>query len=204
MKRVSLLGSAAIFALVFSACGGGGEHQHGEEMMAAVPAPDAEGAAGFDEFPIGEDRDVGPLHVGGVYFQPVEMHPAPGAQPSKEEADCHIEADIHANEAGKDLGYGVGDFVPYLRVVAFLQKHGSEKVQKVMFAPMNAGDGPHYGANVKFEEGLGTYKVRFEIAAPSHDEYSLHIDEQTGVSGRFWSEPLVAEWDDFEWKGPQW
>lgn len=63
MKRVSLLGSAAIFALVFSACGGGGEHQHGEEMMAAVPAPDAEGAAGFDEFPIGEDRDVGPLHV---------------------------------------------------------------------------------------------------------------------------------------------
>ena len=101
------------------------------------------------------------------------------------------------------LGYGVGDFVPYLHVKAYIQKQGSSKVQEVAFMPMNADDGPHYGANMKFEEGLGKYNVKFEIKAPGND-YLLHVDKETGVTGRFWTEPLVVEWKDFEWKGPQW
>ena len=94
-------------------------------------------------------------------------------------------------------------FVPWLKVKAYLQKEGSDKVQEVAFMPMNASDGPHYGANIKFEDGVGKYKVKFEISAPGN-EYLLHTDPETGVTGRFWTEPLVAEWNDFEWNGPQW
>ncbi|MDU7115422.1 MAG: iron transporter, partial [Peptoniphilus harei] len=157
---------------------------------------------GFEEFPIGDDQTKGPLVISGVYFQPVDMEPAGNSIP-KEEADCHIEADITASKEGSTLGYGVGDFVPWLKVKAYLQKKGSNHVQEVAFMPMNASDGPHYGANVKFDEGVGVYDVKFEVAAPGND-YLLHVDKETGVTGRFWTEPLVAEWTDFEWNGPQW
>ena len=170
--------------------------------MKEAPAPDEEGAEGFEEFPLGDEVDVGPLHVGGVYFQPVDMEPA-GNSLSKNEADCHMEADIHANEAGTALGYGNGDFVPYLHVKAFIKKIGSDKMQEVAFMPMNASDGPHYGANVKFEEGVGKYYLRFEISAPGND-YLLHVDEETGVTGRFWQEPLIVEYQEFEWAGANW
>lgn len=172
------------------------------KIVTTAPAPTEDEAAGFDEFPIGDEQDVGPLHIGGVYFQPVDMEPA-GNSLAKNEADCHVEADISANDSGAVLGYGVGDFVPYLHVKAYIQKHGSDKVQEVAFMPMNASDGPHYGANMKFEEGLGKYNVKFEIKAPGND-YLLHVDKETGVTGRFWTEPLIVEWPDFEWTGPQW
>ncbi len=167
-----------------------------------VAAPGDDDAAGFDEFPIGEDQSTEYLNVAGVYFQPVDMEPA-GNSIAKEDADCHIEADISANANGTSLGYGEGDFVPWLTVKAKLQKEGSDKVQEVAFMPMNASDGPHYGANIKFEDGLGKYNVKFEIAAPGND-YLLHVDPETGVTGRFWTEPYVVEWDGFEWNGPQW
>ena len=164
----------------------------------AAPGEDA----GFEEFPIGDEQESGPLAVSGVYFQPVDMEPA-GNSLSKEEADCHIEADITATDEGATLGYGVGDFVPWLNVKAYIQKKGSDKVQEIAFMPMNASDGPHYGANIKFEEGLGTYNVKFEISAPGND-YLLHVDKETGVTGRFWTEPIVIEWPEFEWTGPKW
>ena len=41
---------------------------------AAAPAPGEE--KGFEEFPIGDEVTVGPLHIGAVYFQPVDMEPA--------------------------------------------------------------------------------------------------------------------------------
>ena len=164
----------------------------------AAPGEDA----GFDEFPIGDEQESGPLAVAGVYFQPVDMEPA-GNSLSKEEADCHIEADISATDEGAKLGYGAGDFVPWLNVKAYIQKKGSDKVQEIAFMPMNASDGPHYGANMKFEEGLGTYNVKVEISAPGND-YLLHVDKETGVTGRFWTEPIVIEWPEFEWTGPKW
>ena len=211
-KSVSFLFALIAVAFVLASCDKPAQKQEmvqpaakqnmAEAPKPAAPAPTEEGAAGFDEFPIGDEMDVGPLHVGGVYFQPVDMEPA-GNSLSKNEADCHIEADIHANSEGVALGYGDGDFVPYLHVKAYIQKQGSSKVQEVAFMPMNADDGPHYGANMKFEEGLGKYNVKFEIKAPGND-YLLHVDKETGVTGRFWTEPLVVEWNNFEWKGPQW
>lgn len=164
-------------------------------------APGSADAAGFTEYPIGEEDgvDAGPIHVAGVYFQPVDMEPA-GNSLSKAEADCHIEADISATEEGAALGYGLGDFVPWLQVKCELRKEGSDKVQEVAFMPMNASDGPHYGANIKFEEGVGKYNVKFIISAPGN-EYLLHVDKETGVTGRFWTEPIVVEFKDFEWEG---
>jgi uncharacterized protein involved in high-affinity Fe2+ transport len=59
---------------------------------------------------------------------------------------------------------------------------------------MNASDGPHYGANLKLD-GAGTYKVKFIIRSPEDQGFLLHVDQETGVPGRFWNQPLVAEWD---------
>ena len=221
MKR-SLALSMLIAAVALSACGGSksaettaassaaesgaettaamGETKM-EETKAEAKAPGED--AGFEEFPIGDDQEVGPLIISGVYFQPVDMEPA-GNSLSKADSDCHIEADITASQEGATLGYGKGDFVPWLQVKAIIQKKGSDKEPtEVAFMPMNASDGPHYGANFKFPEGVGVYDVKFVVSAPGND-YLLHVEKETGVTGRFWTEPLVAEWPDFEWNGPQW
>jgi uncharacterized protein involved in high-affinity Fe2+ transport len=126
------------------------------------------------------------------------MEPA-GMSLAAADSDMHIEADISA--ITNDLGYGVGDFVPNLTVKYEIEdKDGN--VQSGSLMPMNASDGPHYGTNVKIGDA-GTYKVRFIIENPESQGFLLHVDKDTGVTGRYWNEPLVAEWDfDFiprEW-----
>ncbi|MDR3325366.1 MAG: iron transporter [Spirochaetaceae bacterium] len=148
--------------------------------------------AGFEEFPIGDDIELGPLNVAGVYFQPVDMLPTGNYLP-KAQSDMHMEADISALE-DNGLGFGAGDFVPYLTVRYEIAKTGGDWKIEGSFMPMNASDGPHYGANLKLD-GAGTYKVRFLIQNPEAQGYLLHIDQETGVPGRFWGAPLIAEWD---------
>jgi len=158
--------------------------------MAAAPAPGQE--AGFEEFPLGDEQILGPLQVAGVYFQPVDMEPAGlGGLPASQ-SDMHMEADISAIE-GNNLGYGAGDFVPYLTVKYRIEKKGGKTIEG-SFMPMSASDGPHYGNNVKLD-GPGDYKISFIIENPEKQSYLLHVDKETGVSGRFWKEPLVATWD---------
>jgi uncharacterized protein involved in high-affinity Fe2+ transport len=154
--------------------------------------------AGFEEFPIGDDFELGPLNVAGVYFQPVDMIPASAGLPA-DQSDIHIEADISALE--NELGYGVGDFVPNLTVRYEISQASGWKIEGT-FMPMNASDGPHYGANVKLN-GIGDYKVVFLIQNPEAQGYVLHVDKTTGVPGRFWGEPLRAEWN-VTYAGPQW
>ena len=147
--------------------------------------------AGFEEFPIGDDLELGPLNVAAVYFQPVDMEPIGNSLPASK-CDMHIEADISALK--NDLGYGVGDFVPNLTVkYEITSKDGKTKVEGT-FMPMNASDGPHYGANIKLGPA-GTYKVKFSIESPEAQGFLLHVDKETGVTGRYWTTPLVAEWD---------
>jgi uncharacterized protein involved in high-affinity Fe2+ transport len=168
-------------------------------MAAAAPAPGA-ATAGFEEFPLGDEQIVGPLLVAGVYFQPVDMEPAGlGGLPASQ-SDMHLEADISAAE--NDLGYGIGDFVPYLTVKYLIEKQGSNKVIEGNFMPMNASDGPHYGNNVKLD-GAGNYKITFIIDNPTKQSYLLHVDKETGVPGRFWTEPLRVSWD-FTWVPRVW
>lgn len=197
LKRTSvfLLAMAMALSVGFTGCS-----SNTTETASDKPAETSEsaeggavgpgGVAGFEEFPIGDDIELGPLNVAGVYFQPVDMEPAGGSLPAAE-SDMHLEADISALQ--NDLGYGVGDFVPYLTVKYQLVKEDGSIIEG-NFMPMSASDGPHYGANVKFGEA-GTYKVRFIIENPEAQGYLLHVDQETGVPGKFWSEPLVAEWD---------
>ena len=181
---------AAVMAVVFFAAMG----------EAAAPAP-SEATKGFEEFPIGDDQVVGPLNIAGVYFQPVDMEPAGlGGLPASQ-SDMHLEADISAVE-GNELGYGAGDFVPNLTVKYRAQKNGSDKVIEGNFMPMSASDGPHYGNNVKLD-GAGTYKITFIIENPEKQSYLLHVDKETGVTGRFWKEPIVVSWD-FEYIPRAW
>ncbi|MDR3231367.1 MAG: iron transporter [Synergistaceae bacterium] len=161
-------------------------------FAAAAPAPGAD-TAGFEEFPIGDEQDVGPLHIAGVYFQPVDMEPAGAAGLPAAQSDMHLEADISASE-GNDLGYGAGDFVPNLTVKYKAEKKSTGKVIEGNFMPMSASDGPHYGANVKLD-GAGSYRITFIIENPEKQGYLLHVDKETGVPGRFWKEPIEVSWD---------
>ncbi|MDR1535924.1 MAG: iron transporter [Planctomycetota bacterium] len=159
-------------------------------FAAAAPAPGA-ATAGFEEFPLGDDHVVGPLVVAGVYFQPVDMEPLGMGGLAAADSDMHLEADISAGE--NELGYGVGDFVPYLTVRYKAEKKGGKTIEGV-FMPMNASDGPHYGNNVKLD-GAGEYKITFIIDSPIKQSYLLHVDKETGVEGRFWTTPIEVSWD---------
>ena len=80
----------------------------------------------------GDDVHVGPLVVGGVYFQPVDMEPTMGVPAA--EASMHMEADIHA-AADNKLGYGAGDFVPALTVTYTIKDKSGNTVQSGTFMP---------------------------------------------------------------------
>ena len=157
----------------------------------AAPAPGED--AGFEEQPLGDEVHVGPLVVGGVYFQPVEMEPQVGTPAA--DSSMHIEADIAA-AADNKLGYGAGDFVPGLTVDYSIKDKSGNVVQEGTLMPMNASDGPHYGLNLP-KLDAGTYDVSFMIKPPS--VWLLHTDKTTGVEGHFWTEPLVAEFSDWQW-----
>ena len=149
-------------------------------------------AAEFEEFPIGPEKVVGPLEIGAVYFQPVDMEPlGMGGLPAAK-ADMHLEADIKAAKDNQ-LGYEAGSFVPYLTVKYEITKEGGKTI-KGTFMPMSASDGPHYGNNVKLD-GPGKYKVTFIIDNPEKQGYLLHVDKATGVTGRFWKKPIEVSWN---------
>ncbi|MDR2738536.1 MAG: iron transporter [Treponema sp.] len=195
MKKLMVL-------LLIAACAGlsfAGGQQGGTRPESTVNPGEA---AGFEEFPLGDDFELGPLNVAGVYFQPVDMLPASAGLPASQ-SDMHIEADISAAE--NDLGYGVGDFVPNLTVLYEVTKLSTGEKVEGTFMPMNASDGPHYGANIKLPGtgGAGEYKVRFTIQNPEAQGFVLHTDAATGVPGRFWGAPLVAEWT-LTYAGPAW
>ena len=116
--------------------------------------------------------------------------------PAKD-SSMHMEADISA-VADNDLGYGAGDFIPALTVDYQIADKSGTVVQEGTFMPMNASDGPHYGINLPKLEA-GTYDVTFTIKSPETNGWLLHTDEKTGVKGRFWQEPLKAEFKDWQW-----
>jgi uncharacterized protein involved in high-affinity Fe2+ transport len=198
MKKLLVLLLVALCAgLIIAGCTQKQESRQAAAVEAEKPAAvaDAGEEAGFEEFPIGDDIELFPLNVAGVYFQPVDMLPVGGSLPASQ-SDMHIEADISALE-GNDLGYGAGDFIPYLTVRYEIAKTGSDWKIEGTFMPMSASDGPHYGNNIKLD-GAGTYNVKFIIQNPESLGYLLHVDQETGVPGRFWNQPLAAEWD-FDW-----
>lgn len=169
-------------------------------LAEAVPAP---GEAGFTEISIGEEQIVGPYQVAAVYFQAVDMYPA-NLNPTREESDMHMEADIHLTaEASKLYGFGEAEdtWPAYLTVKYEVAKEDGTLVTDGVFMPMNASDGPHYGANIKKDViPVGTYKLKFIIEAPNQ-AYMLHTDAETGVEAQenakdyFQNYEVVFDWN---------
>ncbi len=173
-------------------------------VMAFAVAAMAEDEVGFEEFPIGEEQDVGPdeiIHIAAVYFQPVVMEPAASAGLSVEEANIHIEADVSANE--NQLGYGVGDWIPYLSIDYKVVDGEGNVMAEGTFMPMAASDGPHYGANIKLDKD-GLYSLILTIHSPAENGYLLHVDAETGVEGRFWDSPIEVTFEGWEYYVQEW
>lgn len=168
-------------------------------------ADDSNGA-GFEEIQVDEkhsDQDVDALTVNAVYFQPIDMEPS-GMGLKAADASFHLEADIHANKKGTELGYGKGDFVPDLTVnYEIINNANNETVGSGTFMQMNASDGPHYGANVKLDKA-GTYQLKLSIESPAKKGWMLHVDPETGVKGRFWTEPIEVTFDNWDYTPRQW
>ena len=170
----------------------------------------SDSGAGFEEVPVGpsgtaeeQDQDAGPLTVGAVYFQPIDMEPSSMGLKAAD-ASFHLEADIHANQKGTELGYGKGDFVPDLTVnYEIINNANNETVDSGTFMQMNASDGPHYGANIKLDEA-GSYKLVLKIESPEKKGWMLHVDPETGVKGHFWTEPIEVTFDNWDYTPRQW
>ena len=137
--------------------------------------------AGFTEYPIFEDEEVGFMSVSAVYFQPVPMS---NGNENIEGFNIHLECDIKALE--NKLGYGLGDWVPYLTVdYKVVGNNGKGDVAaEGTFMVMSASDGPHYGANIKLDKA-DTYAVTFTFHNPEENGYLLHTDAETGPGGSF-------------------
>ena len=146
------------------------------ETIANAPEDDN---AGFTEYPIFEDEEIGFLNVSAVYFQPVPMS---GGNENTEDFNIHLEADVSALE--NDLGFGVGDWVPYMTVDYKVIASSGDTAAEGSFMVMSASDGPHYGANVKLDEA-DTYTLEFTFHSPEENGYLLHTDAVTGPGGSF-------------------
>ncbi|MBR0150189.1 MAG: iron transporter, partial [Synergistaceae bacterium] len=164
MKKAILV--VMVLALVASA-------SFAASTRVAAPVTMKPGEAGFEEIPIGETQ-VGPYNVAAVYFQAVDMYPS-GKNPSREDSDMHLEADIHLKpEAAVAYGFGNGEDIwpAYLTVKYEINKIDGKTVMSGSFMPMNADDGPHYGANIAKGLPVGPYKLKFIIEPPT--DYLLH------------------------------
>lgn len=200
-KSTALVSVLLIGALALSGCSSSSSTEETDSSSSSDSTTTTDSGAGFEEYPVGDDQEVGPLNVAVVYFQPIDMEPA-GTGLSAAESNFHIEADISAL-ADNELGYGEGDFVPGLTVeYSFTNTDTGEVVDSGTFMEMNASDGPHYGGNVALPDA-GTYTLTLTIHSPEENGWVLHVDEETGVTGRWWAEPLVDE-REWDYTPPEW
>ena len=192
MKKSFVALLSCFAALVFGA---------GAIAAPAAPVADKPGESGFVEIPIGEEQQVGPYNVAAVYFQAVDMYPA-GKNPSREESDMHLEADIHLQpESAALYGFGNGENIwpPYLTVKYEILNKKKDVVMSGSFMPMNADDGPHYGANIKKGLKVGTYTLRLTINPPT--DYLFHTDPETGVPAKENAKDFFKSYTcEFDWK----
>lgn len=181
------------------------ETSKAEEVTAEVKTDTNEPAVDepeFTEYPIFEDIEKGFLNVSAVYFQPVPMS---GGNESIEGFDMHLEADVSALE--NKLGFGVGDWVPYMTVDYRVIGSDGADAAKGTFMVMSASDGPHYGANVKLPKA-DTYSLEFTFHSPEDNGYLLHTDATTGPGGSFddyfKDGPIVVKYDGWEYTPTEW
>lgn len=216
-KLAAILGALLAGTLTFglAACGStnadnGSEAKSADSSQTADAKSDDAAAtdtgAGFEEIPVDpdhSDQEVGPLTVNAVYFQPIDMEPA-GMGLKAAEASFHLEADIHGNKKATELGYGNGDFIPDLTVnYDIIDNSSKQSVGSGTFMQMMASDGPHYGANIKLDQA-GSYTLKLSIESPEKKGWMLHVDPETGVKGRYWTEPIEVEFPNWNYTPQEW
>ena len=103
------------------------------------------------------------------------------------------------NEGLADRGIIAADTFDY----DIIDKTSNESVGSGTFMQMNASDGPHYGANVKLDKA-GAYKLVLKIESPEKKGWMLHVDPETGVKGRFWTEPIEVTFPDWNYTPQEW
>ena len=213
-KLATLLAVTTLAVMSFAACGDSAstttapettEEAAVEEETVEVETEESAATsgddAGFEENPIFEDEEVGFMNVSAVYFQAVPMENETTSYDAAD-ADIHIEADISALE--NDLGYGVGDWVPYLTVDYLIEDASSgDEVVSGTFMEMAASDGPHYGANIKLDPG--SYNLTITIHSPGENGYLIHSDSETGPGGAlvdyFGDGPLSTTFEGWDFAG---
>ncbi|MCR4672689.1 MAG: iron transporter [Lachnospiraceae bacterium] len=176
-----------------------------KEDAAITPGGDN---AGFTETPIFEGLTAAFMDVNAVYFQPVPMADDVNPDIPAEGYDIHLECDVAANEEGAKLGYGLGDWVPYLTIdYSIVNAETGEVAAEGTFMEMSASDGPHYGQNIKLPES-GTYNVTFTIHSPGENNYLIHTDAETGPGGRlsdyFGDGNLTVTYEGWEYTVQDW
>lgn len=210
-KFVKILTAAicsAVIAASFAACSGNeSSSSKAKEEAKTVSAAETkkesaeekadEPDLGFTEVPIFEDVEKEFLNLTAVYFQAVDMTGGYKA----EDYDCHLELDVKALKNG--LGYGTGDWVPYLTVNYEVTKNDTKaKVSEGTFMPMAASDGPHYGANIKMD-GDGLYTVKFTVKFPDSSTYLIHTDE-TGPEAHAFPNAIEYTYDKWQFTKGAW
>ena len=170
------------------------------EAVSAGVEEVAAGDAGFVENEIFSDEELAFINLSAVWFQAVPMENETLSYKA-EDADIHIEADISALE--NDLGYGVGDWIPYLTVDYDVTDKDGNSVAKGTFMEMAASDGPHYGNNIKLDPG--TYNLTITIHSPGENGYLIHSDSETGPGGLlsdyFSNGPLSYTYEGWDFAG---
>lgn len=151
---------------------------------------------GFTEVEIFSGVEKEFLNLNAVYFQPVDM--TGGYKAS--DYDCHLELDVSALENG--LGYGKGDWVPYLTVEYVVTKNDGDFETSGTFMPMAASDGPHYGANIKMD-GDGLYTVKFTVKFPDSSTYLIHTDN-TGPDTHEFPKNIEYTCDNWQFTNGAW
>ena len=210
-KFVKILAAAicsAVIAASFAACSGNeSSSSKAKEEAKTVSAAETkkesaeekadEPDLGFTEVPIFEDVEKEFRNLTAVYFQAVDMTGGYKA----EDYDCHLELDVKALKNG--LGYGTGDWVPYLTVNYEVTKNDTKaKVSEGTFMPMAASDGPHYGANIKMD-GDGLYTVKFTVKFPDSSTYLIHTDE-TGPEAHAFPNAIEYTYDKWQFTKGAW
>ncbi len=215
MKKYTKIIAAALAAMMLSVsmvgCGATDTDGKTDSAAPAASAADTEAKEsaeeagaddegedlGFTEVEIFSGVEKEFLNLNAVYFQPVDMTGGYKA----EDYDCHLELDVSALENG--LGYGKGDWVPYLTVNYEVTKNDDgSKVSEGTFMPMAASDGPHYGANIKMA-GDGLYTVKFTVMFPDSSTYLIHTDE-TGPETHEFPDAIEYTYDNWTFTDGAW
>jgi hypothetical protein len=141
------------------------------------------------EVRIGRPQEAHGVRIAASYSAPVSMDEYWGGPPP-EEADIHLEADVHATRKNRH-GFRPGDWIPYLSITYTLERLGTGTMLSGQLWQMVARDGPHYGLNLRLP-GPGRYRLTYRIGSPAEWGLSRHTDPVTGVDP--WWEPFEVEW----------